>query len=99
VVSDSPETDEVSIRRAPKFPAFMIVGGGVGAIVTYIVTSLFPVDPNVGFGALFAYFALFGVSAGVLIGALLALLFDRRSATRARTVTVEREIVPPKESS
>ena len=80
----------VSIRRAPKFSAFMIVGGGVGAITTFILTRLFPIDPQVGFWALFAYFALFGIAAGVLLGALLALILDRRSRKRAGTVVVER---------
>lgn len=80
------------MRRAPKFPAFMIVGGGIGAMVTYILTALFPVDPNVGFGALFAYFALYGVTAGVVLGAVLALILDRRSTRRAKSVAVEREV-------
>ena len=81
----------VSIRRAPKFSAFMIVGGGLGAIVTFVLTRLFPVDPLVGFWSLFAYFAIFGITAGVLLGALLALILDRRSRKRAGTVIVERE--------
>ncbi|MGV8895137.1 MAG: hypothetical protein ACOH10_14470 [Rhodoglobus sp.] len=76
-------TERVTVRRAPKIPAFLIMGGGVGAIVTFILTALFPVDPLVGFGPLFAYFALFGVTAGVLLGAILALIVDRRSKMRA----------------
>lgn len=84
---------EVRIRRAPKIPAFMIVGGGIGAIVTFIVTAVFPVDPTVGFGALFGYFALFGVSGGVLLGALLALLLDRVGLRRARSAVVEHELI------
>jgi hypothetical protein len=91
-VSEPRDDDSrVSIRRAPKYSAFMIVGGGLGAIVTFVLTRLFPVDPLVGFWALFAYFALFGITVGVLVGALLALLFDRRSRRRATTVVVERE--------
>ena len=87
---------QASIRRAPKFGAFLVVGGGLGLIATLVLTSLFPADPRVGFAASFAYFALFGVPAGVLIGALLALLFDRRSRKRAKSVTVERtEEHPP----
>lgn len=85
------DDNRVSIRRAPKFSAFMIVGGGLGAIVTFVLTRLFPVDPLVGFWALFAYFAIFGITAGVLVGALLALILDRRSRKRAGTVIVERE--------
>ena len=87
-VSD-PETRQVKVRRAPKFPAFIIVGGGIGAIVTFVLTNLFPVDPNVGFGALFGYFALFGVAAGAVLGALLAIILDRRATRCAREVDVE----------
>ncbi len=92
-----PELDQARIRRAPKIPAFLIVGGGLGAIATLILTSLFPADPNVGFGALFGYFALYGVTAGVVLGAVLAIILDRASARRARMVAVEREVVPPHE--
>jgi hypothetical protein len=86
-------TDEATVRRAPKFPAFIVVGGVVGIIVTLILTSLFPVDPSVGFAALFGYFALYGVTAGVVLGAVLAIILDRLSARRAKTVTVETETV------
>lgn len=93
------ETDEVTIRRAPKFPAFMILGGALGAVATLIVTSLFPADPAVGFGALFGYFAIYGVTAGVVLGAVVAIILDRVSARSARNVAVEREVVPPVEDA
>jgi NhaP-type Na+/H+ or K+/H+ antiporter len=67
----------------------MIVGGGIGAIVTFILTAQFPVDPSVGFPALFGYFCLFGVPAGVVVGAVLAMLFDRASLRRAKSVQAE----------
>ncbi len=66
-----------------------------GALVTLVLTSLFPVDPSVGFVALFAYFCLYGIPAGVLLGALLALVLDRRSAKRAKTVNATRQLVEP----
>ena len=95
-------TEQVTVRRAPKIQAFLIVGGGIGAIVTLILTSLFPVDPLVGFGPLFAYFSLFGVTGGVLIGAILALIVDRRSKKRTRTgeaeFTTEKRPEPEKRS-
>jgi len=84
---DAANETEVRIRRAPKYSAFIIVGGGIGAIITFILTAIFPVDPLVGFGALFGYFALYGVTAGVLVGALLALLLDRIGLRRSRPAT------------
>ena len=82
---------EVSIRRAPKVGVFLILGAMLGALVTLILTSLFEPDPNVGFAASYAYFCLFGVPAGLLLGALVALVLDVISTRRARTVTVARD--------
>ena len=44
-----------------------------------------PADPNVGYAALFGYFLLYGLPAGVLLGALVAITLDaisRRTAKR-----------------
>ncbi|EAR25888.1 hypothetical protein A20C1_08408 [marine actinobacterium PHSC20C1] len=91
----SVESGSARIRRAPKFGPFLIIGGGIGAIVTFILTMSFPVDPAVGFGALFGYFSLFGIPAGVAVGALVALVLDRVSIRRSRAATVEHETVEP----
>lgn len=98
-MSEQRSTDEVSLRRAPKYSAFMIVGGGLGAVVAFVLTAVRPVDPEVGFIPLLALFALFGIPLGVAVGALIALLLDRRSRARARTITAERDAVqaPPAE--
>jgi hypothetical protein len=80
-----PVQSDVRIRRAPKLPAFLIVGGGLGAVITFILTALFPVDPEVGFFALFGYFALYGVTAGVVVGGLVAIILDRRADKRSTT--------------
>lgn len=82
---------EVSIRRAPRIGVFLIVGAMLGALVTLVLTSLFPADPNVGFAASYAYFCLYGIPAGVALGAFVALVFDAVSKRRARTVTVARD--------
>lgn len=82
---------EVSIRRAPRIGVFLVLGGALGALVTLILTSLFPADPSVGFLASFAYFCLYGIPAGVLLGGLVALVLDRISIRRSRTVTVARD--------
>ncbi|MHB1171009.1 MAG: hypothetical protein ACYCZY_00645 [Lacisediminihabitans sp.] len=80
---------EVSIRRAPKYPAFLIVGAGLGAVGTFVVTALYPADPAIGFAALFGYFALYGVPLGVMLGGFLAILLDRRATRRAHEVRAE----------
>lgn len=96
-----PTTDRatVTVRRAPKISAFMVVGGLIGFLATLIATTLFPADPLVGYAALLGYFSLYGVTAGVLMGAVVAIVLDRRSRRRARTIEAERETVdaPPME--
>lgn len=87
------EPDRTTVRRAPKYGAFTIVGGMAGLIATLILTSLQPVDQSVGFAALFGYFALFGVPAGIALGAGVAILLDAISRRRAKTVEVEVETV------
>jgi hypothetical protein len=81
---------DVSIRRAPRIGVFLIFGAMLGAIVTLVLTSLFEPDPAVGFLASYAYFCLFGIPAGVVLGGLVALVLDLVSTRRARTVTVTR---------
>lgn len=80
------------IRRAPKYPVFIVIGAALGAIAALIATSIFEVDPAVGFAATFGYLALYGVPAGALLGAVVAVVLDRWSSRHARTVsmTVER---------
>jgi hypothetical protein len=86
------ERSEVRIRRAPKLPVFLVLGAFVGALVTLILTSLFPADKAVGFAASAGYFLLFGIPAGIVLGAVVGLILDRVSVRRSRTVTVEREV-------
>lgn len=84
-------SSEVSIRRAPRIGVFLIFGAMLGALVTLVVTSLFTADPDVGFLASYAYFCLYGIPAGVVLGAVVAVLLDVVSTRRSRTVTVEHE--------
>lgn len=91
----SDASQQVGVRRAPKLGVFLLTGAALGAIVTLILTGLFPADPNVGFFASFAYFCVFGIPAGLLLGAVVGLLLDRRSRRRVRMVTAEREAAGP----
>jgi hypothetical protein len=90
----------VRIRRAPKFSVFVVLGALLGILVALILTASFPIDPKVGFGPVFGYFAIYGFVGGVLVGAIVALIFDRvlsRSTTTV-PVTVDRLQVPDQES-
>ena len=90
------DRDEVRVRRAPKYSAFLTVGGGLGAIIAFIATATNQVDPEVGFLQMFLFLGLFGVTFGMLLGGIAALAFDRASARRTTTVAAERsEIVAP----
>jgi NhaP-type Na+/H+ or K+/H+ antiporter len=93
VVTVSPDT--VRIRRAPKFGAFIVVGALVGFLVTLALTAAFPIDANdpVGFIAYLAYFELFGIPVGAVLGAVLAIVLDAVSRRRARQAEVEHTAV------
>lgn len=95
-MSDAPHDDrptEVRIRRAPKLGVFLALGAFAGALVTLIVTSQYKADPAVGYPATVGYFLLYGVPAGLVLGALVGLILDAVSRRRARTVTVSHEVV------
>lgn len=87
--------EQVRVRRAPKLPAFMVVGGALGFLGTLVATSLYPADGNVGFATLVAYFSLYGITIGVLLGAIIGVVLDRRSQRLARLVDADRETVDP----
>jgi multisubunit Na+/H+ antiporter MnhB subunit len=100
-VSD-PEDGEtqVRIRRAPKFLVFVVIGAVVGVFVSLVLTASFPISKSVGFGATFGYFAIYGFVGGILIGSIVALIFDRVLAGGAKTVpvVVDRLQVPDQET-
>jgi hypothetical protein len=80
---------EVTLRRAPKYPVFLVLGALAGALGTLVLTASFPVDPAVGFAALYGYFVLFGIPIGVVLGALVAIILDRVSVRRAKRMAAE----------
>lgn len=85
------EQEPMELRRAPRFAPFAALGIALGLIGTIIATSLFPVDPSVGFSVLVGYFSLFGVSAGLAIGLVWWLILDWRSKRRARRIRAQKE--------
>ena len=99
--SSGDRTQTVRVRRAPKYAVFLIAGAALGLIVALILTFAFngtaTESPNTGLvysaGQVFGFLLLICGTAGVGIGAIVALLFDRASARRAREVVVDHESV------
>jgi hypothetical protein len=87
--------DQVRVRRAPKFPAFLFLGGVLGAIVALILTSSRQVDPEVGFLQMLLFLGLFCVVGGMLLGAIVALIFERVFSRGGAVVDAERTHVVP----
>jgi uncharacterized membrane protein len=69
---------------------FIGLGAIVGIILTVSITTAFPADPAVGMWATVAYMSLFGVTGGIVLGAIAGLIADRVSRRHTKLVTVER---------
>jgi uncharacterized membrane protein YbhN (UPF0104 family) len=95
-VSEQPETrpgsetvDTVSVRRAPRYYRFMAVGLVVGVIVSVALTFSFPEQDDFTRFQVLGFTGLFIVAICVGLAAVVALVVDRSSRRRARTVTAE----------
>lgn len=82
---------DVSIRRAPKVWVFLALGLIVGVLAALVLTSVFEVDPSVGFTGTFAYLALYAVPISIAVFAIIALILDRASRSHTRTVSAVHE--------
>jgi hypothetical protein len=89
-MTDEPDDElaesEVSIRRAPRLARFLILGAGFGAVAAFVFTALAPPEKNVGFGTVFGFLLVIAIPVGLALGAVVAVLLDRRSSRRATTV-------------
>jgi uncharacterized membrane protein len=99
-MSDTPADDEqleetvtpaeVRVRRSPRYFRFMITGAVIFAIVALILTFSFPENPTYDRGSVFGFLLAIGLVVGVALGAVVALLIDRMTARRARSVRADR---------
>ena len=79
------ERQEVSIRRAPKFSVFLVLGIIFGIIVAAILTFAFPeVEGKTNWNQVFGFLFLPCTAIGAAIGAVVALILDRRSRSKKR---------------
>ena len=84
-----PERREVTVRRAPKYVPFLILGGLVGVIVAAVLAYTLPGDASYDSGSVFGFFMVLCAAGGVILGAVAALVLDRLSVRRAEHAVVE----------
>lgn len=83
------ERREVSVRRAPKYVPFMVLGGLAGVGAAAVVAYGLPGDASFDPGAVFGFFMVMFAAVGAILGAVLALVLDRRSVKRQQRAVVE----------
>ncbi|WP_240615261.1 hypothetical protein [Arthrobacter ruber] len=81
---------EVTIRRAPKFVPFMLLGALAGFLVALVVAYTGPEDPTLTRESILGFFTVAFALPGLLLAALLVLVIDRRSIRRAERARAER---------
>ncbi len=84
------ETSTVTVRRAPRYYRFMMVGLGVGLVITVVLVLSFPTQSDYSALQVIGFVGLFIVAICVGLGALVAIALDRASRKRARTVEAQR---------
>jgi hypothetical protein len=75
VVSQEPR----KIRRRPNFAAFLVSGGLLGLFFGFLVSVFGPAATSYDASATVGFLGLIFAGLGVLAGAVIALLLDRRS--------------------
>ncbi|WP_434994993.1 hypothetical protein [Arthrobacter sp. Ld5] len=86
----TPPVREVTVRRAPKFVPFMMLGAVLGFLVALVLAYTGPVDPTLTRESVLGFFTVAFALPGVLLAALLVLVIDRRSVRRAERARAER---------
>ncbi|MEG9249350.1 hypothetical protein V6S67_14780 [Arthrobacter sp. Soc17.1.1.1] len=85
-----PAYREVTIRRAPKFVPFMLLGAFLGFLAALVVAYTGPEDPTLTRESILGFFTVAFALPGLLLAALLVLVVDRRSVKRAERARAER---------
>ena len=83
------ERREVTVRRAPKYVPFLILGALVGSAAAALVAYGLPGSTSFDAGSVFGFFLVLFAGGGAILGAVLALVLDRRSVKRQRRAVVE----------
>jgi hypothetical protein len=86
----SEEQGTVQVRRSPRYTNFMLLGALVGAIAAFVLTLVFPENPDFGRLQVFGFLLLIGLAVGVALFSLLAILLDRIVGRKVHNVRADR---------
>ncbi|MET1065227.1 MAG: hypothetical protein ABWX85_09685 [Arthrobacter sp.] len=84
-----PERRKVTVRRAPKFVPFLVLGGLLGFAVAAFLAYGVPGDESYDASSVFGFFLILCGAGGVILGGIAALVLDRLSVRRAERAVVE----------
>ena len=79
VVSQQPGKVPGTVRRSPRFTAFLITGGIVGLLIGFFLSVVGHPDTRYDASAVLGFLGLICAGLGVLVGGIIAVLLDRRS--------------------
>lgn len=85
----APERLQVTVRRAPKYVPFLILGALVGVAVAAFLAYGLPGDESWDPNTIFGFFLTLCAAGGAALGAIAALVLDRLSIRRAEHAVVE----------
>ena len=85
----APERRQITVRRAPKYVPFLILGGLLGVAAAAVISYGLPAHESYDANTVFGFFMVLCSAGGVLLGAVAALLLDRLSVRRAEHAVVE----------
>lgn len=84
-------SDAVTVRRAPRYPAFIGLGVVLGALIALVLTFAYPENGEFDRGQVFGFLLLWCGAFGAALGGVVALLVDRRLAKRSGSAVAEHE--------
>lgn len=79
------KTEQVKIRRSPKYLQFLITGGILGLIVALILDASIAPDARSA-ASILGYLIAFSVAIGGALGMVAAVILDRIGSARSKTV-------------
>ena len=82
-------TEQVTVRRSPKFLTFMIVGLILGIIAALVLTFALPNDSEFTLTQIFGFMLLITGTLGGTLGLIFALIADRYYSRHVMQATAE----------